>query len=70
MLSLAIKMPARFGQMLCWGAYIVALICAALVAYFAFDRGPNSLFEIAAFGGFGALVWFLGRMLNSALLKR
>ena len=56
--------------MLCWGAYIVALICAALVAYFAFDRGPNSLFEIAAFGGFGALVWFLGRMLNSALLKR
>ena len=63
-------MLGRFGQMLCWGASVVALLCAALVAYFAYDRGPDSYFEMIVFGIFGATIWILGRWLNSALYRK
>jgi CDP-diglyceride synthetase len=63
-------MLGRFGQMLCWGASVVALLCAAFAAYFAFDKGPDHYFEMMVFGLFGAAIWTLGRALNSALLRK
>ena len=63
-------MLGRFGQMLCWGASVVALICAALAAYFAFDQGPDNYFEMMVFAIFGVAIWTLGRALNSARLRK
>jgi hypothetical protein len=63
------KMLARFGQLLCWGALCVALLCAALVLYLAFSGDPDRYSGMIIFAIFGVTVWVLGRALNHALLK-
>jgi hypothetical protein len=62
-------MLARFGQLLCWGAFAVAMLCAALVVYLGFFGDPDRYTEMIMFAIFGATVWVLGRALNRALFK-
>ena len=62
-------MLARFGQLLCWGASLVALLCAALVVYLGFSGDPDRYSGMIMFAILGATVWILGRALNHALLK-